>query len=167
MRKSLKLSGWIIILLSPASAAAQSPFPPVYVGGETDNPDMQACSTTYASAISAVEAAFRYNHVTIGTRSDYINSRAIKAYVNVNVMPLRYTSGEYSGVCAASVELSLEGSTTVTNPVTGTRHFAPVIYCTRGVLLTNSTLATQRRINENLSDYVNQCVAEYNTTLEP
>ena len=129
-------------------------MPPIYVMGENDDADMQACNVRYASAIATVEAALRFNRISIGSEQDYFAGKAIKAYTNINIM-------HQAQGCIINVEVTFKTHALIDNPVVHTKQWADIVFCSRAQLRTAAASLAQAGINGWLTGAVNECISEY------
>lgn len=150
------------LVLSPLGATARAEtMPPVWVVGEEDDAQLTRCGLSYASTIASVEAALRYNRVTLASKDDWMAERALRAYVNLNAFEIESVSGRSTGLCAVSIAFFVGTATHITNPVSQKRQWARVEFCTDGVLATWNLNNAQTTTNARLRDYVDACVSKY------
>jgi opacity protein-like surface antigen len=142
------------LLAASSSAALAAPVPPVWVTGEEETPDFARCGLSYASALAAAAAAFRYNRVALASKDDWTDDRALRLYVNLNAL-------QTGGSCAVAIHVQLDTATATTNPVTHRGQFATVVYAWEGSLLTGPASTLQNRVNADIRDAVEKCVATY------
>jgi hypothetical protein len=160
---SLKLLVAFMLTIAGRPALAQD-FPPIYVGDEDETPDLRVCRITYASAVAAVQATLRQARVTVATREDYVQSRAIEAYVNINA--IRVTD-RVATSCAVDASLSLRSAGRVVDPTGGRTHYALLEYCDRSTLLVWNAAELQTKVNAELQAAMQQCLTEYQATIRP
>jgi hypothetical protein len=135
-------------------------MPPIYVFGEQDNDKTAACMLSYAEVVEAAKSAFRYNRIQIAAKEDYLEDRALQAYVNINAIDVR-RGGQSTGSCAVNVGFSVGSYTTILNPVTKSKHFGEVIFCSPGTLFVWRKEDVAQQVKETIRDYVNECVSRY------
>jgi hypothetical protein len=150
------------LFLSRSEILFAQDFPPIYVGGEDETAELQACQISYASAIAAVESALRYSRVTVGSREDYVSVRAIEAYVNIKSISMASR-----GSCAADVNLSLRSAGRVVDPTGGRTHYTIIEFCNRSTLFVWPTAELQTKVNEALRDHMAECLSQYTRTIRP
>ena len=152
MRKVAAAAVALALFVAPSHAQGPSA---VYVMGEDDYGDMKACNLTFASAISAVEAALRYNGVSVASREDAMSQRALRAYVNL--IALNDPTG-----CAAYVKIEFSTSQFVNLPSSlglGPGRYGLVKLCDNGSLFIGPAYDLQSRVNSVLRDFTDQCIS--------
>lgn len=142
------------ILALGLNAAAHLPalaadFPPLYVYGEKDDANARACNVSTLSAIAAAQRALRDKGVRIATEDDYFHDRALAVYLTTTV----------TSTCAAGVQLSIQTTTTLINPVTQQRNFAIAEFCNESSIMTGEDL--QKRINADVVTLIGTCLDKY------
>jgi hypothetical protein len=160
-RKIILIATFVVPLEPARAMQVQQDLPPIYVSGEAEAPGLQACQVSYLSARAAVEAALRYSRVPVATRDDYVRSRAIRAYVNINA--IRHSATHQT--CSADVSLQFHAGGRIVDPTTGRTHDATIEFCELGSLLIWEISGLQARINSQLRDYVDQCIVEYRASI--
>ena len=153
LRKTRAAAVALAFFVAPAHAQAPSA---VYVMGEADDADMNACNVTYASSISAIEAALRYNGVKVASRAAAMTDQAIRAYVSLTII-----AG--SSVCSASVRVDFDNYQYVNLPESlgmGSERHSKVLFCSASTLLTGRAYDFQSRINSSLRDFTDECISE-------
>lgn len=156
-RRGAFMKAILLILVAvtlAASPASSQEFPPIYVYGEDDDAELEACTVAHARVIAAVEAALRYNRVSVASREAAISSEALQAYVNVNAV-------ELDRLCAVSLSLSLEDWESVRSDVTGRVHRTRVIFCNKATLMTGVKADLQSRANAWVRDSTDACLSEF------
>ena len=150
MRASVVLLCWL--LMTGAGVAQERPVPPVFVFGESDDDELRQCGVSHRSAISQVQATLRSNRISVSTSATSDN---FQMYVNVNAGPAA------QGRCAynISLEFGSYGMTLVRS--TDEAIFSRSVFCEKGSLLFWDPSTAQTQVNNNMADYVNQCLSEY------
>lgn len=151
----------LAMALAPQAAMAQS-VPSVYVSAaDNDNTGNTQCRLYHGAVVSAVEQALRSNGVALGTQDDYFKDRALAMYVSVTALRGETNGGELLGNCAAYVNLEFSSATNITNPATGGKHWASVMFCNIGTLFNWSVDTIQDRTNQEVRSLTSQCLEKY------
>lgn len=150
-----------MLILLPHVAATADTLPPVFVSTGGIDSSAQECDLAASSATAAAEASFRYNQVPVAQSDDFGNGRAIGFFINVSAFEIKRVDGSGTGTCAVDVLASLEVFTRTLDPVHQNIKLADVHYCDHGTLYTTNKFEAQRTLNDQITQYVNECVSTY------
>ena len=154
-----------VLAVAPLPVLAQS-VPPVYVSaaGE-DNDSNSQCRLYHGSMVGAVENALRGQGISIGSQDDYFKDRALAMYISVTALRGKTNGGDLTSHCAAYLNLEFSSATNVTNPATGGKHWASVMFCNVGTLFNWDVDTIQTRAAEEMRSLTRQCLDKYRSSI--
>jgi hypothetical protein len=145
-----------LIFYPEPSAQAQSELGSIYVMGETDQPNYQACGVSFESTIAAVQSVLRQNRIPVS----FDNSHGqIRAYVN-------FTPLSISGICALSYDIQFDIWGSAFFKTLGKSVSGEVVVCQNGGIMTGPTYDLQERLNVAYADLTRKCISEIEKTLQ-
>jgi hypothetical protein len=155
------VSGLVCIVAPLHASAVADTLPPVYVFTEGDNSGMNQCQIDTTSATASAEAALRYNQVPLAQHDDYIKDHALEFSVEINSFEITRESGSGTGSCAINAAVYLGTFTKTFDPARNNIKFGTIHYCDKETLFVVNKFTAQRSINDQISQYINECVSAY------
>lgn len=136
-------------------------LPSVYVVASGDASALNQCDLSASSSAATAEAAFRYNHVPVAQRAEYMKDKAIEFAIDLNAFEITRESGTGTGSCAADIIVYLGNYTRTYDPVNNNVKWATVHYCDNSTLFVLKKFGAQTSLNDYITQTVNECISEY------
>lgn len=155
----------LAVAVAPCVAQAQS-VPPVYVSASDNDDDGNTqCRLYHSSLVGAVESELRSQGISIGSQDDYFKDRALAMYISVTALRGKTNGGDLLDRCSAYVNVEFSTATNVTNPATGGRHWASIMFCNTGTLFNWDVATIQGRATDDVRSLTRQCLEKYRKSI--